>query len=100
MNKEELLFNDIYNQTQDFGRTQFVREIVKLQQKVNQLEEKEELHLNRIDELTDRVVNSKSVLDEIRKIVSKSVFKTDLVELCGMKNEIKEILNKVGGSNE
>ena len=38
MNKEELLFDDIYNQTQDFGRTQFVREIVKLQQKVNQLE--------------------------------------------------------------
>lgn len=29
-----------------------------LQQKVNQLEEKEELHLNRIDELTDRVVKS------------------------------------------
>lgn len=42
----------------------------------------------------------KSVLDEIREIVSKSVFKTDLVELCRMKNQIKEILNKVGGSNE
>lgn len=42
----------------------------------------------------------KSVLDEVREIVSKSVFKTDLVELCRMKNQIKEILDKVGGSNE
>ena len=49
-----------------------------LQQKVNQLE---------------------STLNEVRAIVSKSVFKTDLVELCRMKNQIKEILDKVGGSN-
>lgn len=54
-------------------------EVTELQQKVNQLE---------------------STLNEVRKVVSKSVFKTDLVELCGMKNEIKEILDKVGGSNE
>ena len=45
MNKEELLYNEIYERTQNFGRTQFVREIMRLQrenkelqQKVNQLE--------------------------------------------------------------
>ena len=39
-----LLFNDIYNQTQHFGRTQFVREIMKLQQENSRLkEELEEL---------------------------------------------------------
>ena len=45
MNKEELLYNEIYERTKDFGRTQFVREIMRLQrenkelqQKVNQLE--------------------------------------------------------------
>ena len=45
MNKEELLYNEIYERTKDFGRTQFVREIMRLQrenkelqQKINQLE--------------------------------------------------------------
>ena len=45
MNKEELLYNEIYERTKDFGRNQFVREIMRLQrenkelqQKVNQLE--------------------------------------------------------------
>lgn len=45
-------------------------------------------------------IELKSVLDEIRAIVSKSVFKTDLVELCRMKNQIIDILDSVGGSNE
>ena len=45
MNKEELLYNEIYERTKDFGRAQFVRELMRLQrenkelqQKVNQLE--------------------------------------------------------------
>lgn len=37
--EELLLFNDIYNQTQHFGRTQFVREIMKLQQENKKLKE-------------------------------------------------------------
>ena len=40
--EELLLFNDIYNQTQHFGRTQFVREIMKLQQENQELKEKNE----------------------------------------------------------
>ena len=35
--EELLLFNDIYNRTQHFGRTQFVREIMKLQQENQKL---------------------------------------------------------------
>lgn len=35
-----------------------------LQQKIKHLEEKEELHLNRIDELTDRVVELETNIDE------------------------------------
>ena len=38
--KELLLFNDIYNRTLHFGRTQFVREIMKLQQENQELKEK------------------------------------------------------------
>lgn len=37
--EELLLFNEIYNQTQHFGRTQFVREIMKLQQENKELKE-------------------------------------------------------------
>ena len=37
----------------------------KLQQENQQLKEKEELHLNRIDELTDRVVDLESVIEEV-----------------------------------
>lgn len=37
--EELLLFNDIYNQTQHFGRTQFVREIMKIQQENKELKD-------------------------------------------------------------
>lgn len=52
------------------------------------------------DYLLDYINQLENALNQVRKIVSKSVFKTDIVELCGMKNETKEILDKVGGSNE
>lgn len=51
-------------------------------------------------QLQTKVNQLESTLNEVRAIVSKSVFKTDLVELCRMKNQIKEVLDKVGGSNE
>lgn len=40
MNKEELLYNEIYERTKDFGRTQFVRELMRLQRENKQLKEK------------------------------------------------------------
>lgn len=54
---------------------------------------------NYLLELKCKVNQLESAFDEIRAIVSKSLFKTDLVELCRMKNQIEEILDKVGGSN-
>ena len=54
--KELLLFNDIYNRTQHFGRTQFVREIMKLQQE-NQSLEKENKILRENAEHNDKVVD-------------------------------------------
>ena len=47
---ELLLFNDIYNQTQHFGRTQFVRQIMKLQQENKQLKEENEFLKSEIEE--------------------------------------------------
>ena len=49
------------------------QEIEQLQQENQQLKEKEELHLNRIDELTDRVVDLKSVIDEARQLAIKQI---------------------------
>ena len=54
--EELLLFNDIYNRTQHFGRTQFVREIMKLQQE-NQSLEKENKILRENAEHNDKVVD-------------------------------------------
>ena len=44
-------------------------EVNKLQTKVQQLEEKEELHLNRIDELVDRVVKLETNIDKAYKLL-------------------------------
>ena len=46
---ELLLFNDIYNQTQHFGRTQFVRQIMKLQQENKKYKEVIEKAIDFID---------------------------------------------------
>lgn len=80
MNKEEIKLNDkeLHKAIDNLKGTQFLDAfciidwIVKtrdenkeLQAKVNQLEEKEELHLNRIDELVDRVVKSQEKLNQL-----------------------------------
>ena len=62
MNKEELLYNEIYERTKDFGRTQFIREMMRLQrenkelqQKVNQLETNISTAIDFIDIYTDGI---------------------------------------------
>ena len=76
MNKEELLYNEIYERTKDFGRTQFVRELMRLQrenkelqQKVNQLETNRDEAIERCDyylsfETNDGLIES--VVQEIK----------------------------------
>lgn len=53
-----LLFNDIYNRTLHFGRTQFVREIMKLQQENKQLKEKYEKAIKEINRINNIDVNN------------------------------------------
>ena len=72
MNKEELLFNDIYNRTQDFGRTQFVREIMRLQRENKQLKDKvNQLETNRDEAILlikhTPILNSKDVLEILER---------------------------------
>ena len=44
MNKEEILYNEIYERTKDFGRTHFIKEIMRLQKELEQLKEIEKEH--------------------------------------------------------
>ena len=62
MNKEEILYNEIYERTKDFGRTHFIKEIMRLQREYQQLKkiEKEHQKINgylrlEIKELKERI---------------------------------------------
>ena len=37
--KEEILYNQLYERTKDFGRTQFIKEIMRLERENKQLKE-------------------------------------------------------------
>lgn len=74
MDKEEILYNEIYDRTKDFGRTQFVREIMRLQRECKQLQKIEEEHQKingelRVEnkELKDRIDKANWWLEEMLK---------------------------------
>ena len=67
---------------------------------INQLENLVSRETNRRKTATYDYAQLDKKLDDIRAIVSKSLFKTDLVELCRMKNQIIDVLDSIGGSNE
>ena len=76
MSEEELLlFNDIYNRTLHFGRTQFVREIMKLQQENKQLKEKYEKAIKEINRINNIDVN-----DYYETLVCKELAIDNLIE--------------------
>lgn len=58
MNKEELLYNEIYERTKDFGRNQFVREIMRLQRENKELEQKVNQLETNIEEAIEYINNS------------------------------------------
>ena len=89
--EELLLFNDIYNQTQHFGRTQFVREIMKLQQENKQLKEHIEKYehyckTTGIEELMKENKKYKEVIEkaikylEAKRIREKAIIDIDVLE--------------------
>ena len=90
-----LLFNDIYNRTLHFGRTQFVREIMKLQQE-NQSLKKE----NKI--LRENAENNDKVVDEVnwknqelnKQLEEYKLITIDYQDLEARNQELKERINK------
>ena len=76
--------------------------IEKLQQKINHLYEKEELHLDRIDELTDRVVKLETNRDELKKWLEEFqedyCYDTDVEYFCKDENveiKVQDVLDKM-----
>lgn len=86
MNKEELLYNEIYERTKDFGRNQFVREIMRLQRENKQLK--------------DKVNQLETNIEEAIEFIQKTQFDCGDFNCCGFgiwrdgKNELLSILEK------
>ena len=66
--EELLLFNDIYNQTQHFGRTQFVREIMKLQKENKILRENAEHNDKVVDKVNWENLKLKKQLEKYKRL--------------------------------
>ena len=72
-------FNEVYESTANFGRTQFVREIIKLQNKIKELED----------------INSSMELELEEKITELETQKGYEEELTEIKNNIKDFMFKL-----
>ena len=79
MNNELKEFDEVYEYTKDFGRTQFVREIIKLQNKINELED----------------INSSIELELEETITELETQKGYEEELTEMENKIKDFMFKL-----
>lgn len=60
----ELLYNQLYERTKDFGRSQFVREIMRLERENNQLKEKN-------NRLKEQVLDPEYALYKARKFIEE-----------------------------
>ncbi len=93
MNEEEILYNQLYEKTKDFGRTQFIKELMRLEKENKQLKE-------RIDKATEKIKSNISILNE--SIESKD--KTDRIATlayAGIRAIFRGIENTLKGeSNE
>ena len=95
MNKEELLYNEIYERTKDFGRTQFVRELMRLQRENERLKEKvKQLETNRDEAI--KLIKSKNNGVCIKNGIEKNAytFLLDFDEAREFVWELEEILER------
>lgn len=89
---EELLYNQLYERTKDFGRTQFIKELMRLERENQQLKETLDDKCRTINALkialkertderdkhSDKEYLYKSVIDEIREYITKTIVYEDL----------------------
>lgn len=97
MNNELKEFDEIYESTKDFGRTQFVREIIKLQNKINELEDiNSSIELELEDRITELEIQKgyEEELTEMKNKINDFMFKLKL-DKCYTK-ELEEFINNYG----
>lgn len=86
MNKEELLYNEIYERTKDFGRTQFVREMMRLQRENKQLKDK----VNQLETNIDEAIHNIKYKENIIKSFPNSIRGIDFSDLISILERGKE----------
>lgn len=98
MNSELKEFDEIYESTKDFGRTQFVREIIRLQNKIKELEDiNSSIELELEDIITELEIQKgyEEELTEMENNIKDFMFKLKL-DGCYTK-ELEEFINNYGG---
>lgn len=95
MNKEEILYNQLYEKTKDFGRVHFIKEIMKLNKDLQQQ--------SRIKKDCDQY---KQALNEIREYINEFIFEPLLVSedrkliICNQNlRKLEQIIEKGLGEN-
>ena len=86
MDENELLFDELYEKTKDFGRTQFVRLLM--------AKERENKELKIQVSLREEVANKyKEVIDKVRKEINEehSIMGVEVVENWVLKDILKEV---------
>ena len=86
MDENELLFDELYEKTKDFGRTQFVRLLM--------AKERENKELKIQVSLREEVANKyKEVVDKVRKEINEehSIMGVEVVENWVLKDILKEV---------
>ena len=90
-------FDEVYESTKDFGRTQFVREIIMLQNKIKELEDinsSMELELEETKTELETQKGYEEELTEIKNNIKDFMFKLKL-DKCYTK-ELEEFINDYG----
>lgn len=96
MNEEnEILYNEIYERTKDFGRTHFIREIMRLQQENNQLKATNESLTSLVNSCQQEIRKHKEVIEEIREYINHEWFKRGqlgIIDKSFQEWQLKDIL--------
>lgn len=97
MNNELKEFDEVYESTKDFGRTQFVKEIIRLQNKIKELEDiNSSIELELEDRITELETQKgyEEELTEMENKIKDFMFKLKL-DKCYTK-ELEEFINNYG----
>ena len=79
MNKEEILYNKIYEQTKEFGRTHFIKEIMKLQRDKEKFEKLAIHRYKYASEMEGKYILEKAKKDQLRSWLENEIIDSKAV---------------------